>query len=208
MSFDNDPISHKYSIPQSKPILGAEQSLAFPDLSKKLYAQLVLMVHMGSSKLIVSTSVLVRILSLAAATGALAGIILLAAMWISAKQPAAEITLGAVCLVVVLALCLIGGFGMRISVERQDQSITLRAPLYRRSFTAGQVSNIQVGEDPGANPGWINWPVLGRAAAPAGIRINVGGSAKVAFTLDDGERFTIVVADGSQAKELAALLSA
>lgn len=62
------------------------------------------MVHMGSSKLIVSTSVLVRILSLAAATGALAGIILLAAMWISAKQPAAEITLGAVCLVVVLAL--------------------------------------------------------------------------------------------------------
>lgn len=163
---------------------------------------------MRPTQIVVSTSVLVRILSLAAATAAAAGLLLLVVTGMSTPQPPAEMIIGALCLVVVLAICLIGGFAMRILVQRQDQSILLRAPFYQQRFNAGQVSNIEVGEDPGTHPGWLNWPVLGRAASPTGVRLNVGGSTKVAFVLDGGERFTIVVNDERQAQELAALLSA
>ncbi|GAA1414478.1 hypothetical protein AUR04nite_19070 [Glutamicibacter uratoxydans] len=108
---------------------------------------------------------------------------------------------------VVLAVLFWGATRLRIRVAKTSaQEIVVHAPLYRRSFTGSQVSNVTVCVDDGANQGLLNWPVTGRTESVQGVRLNVGGSAHVAFTVEGIGSMTIVAQDEKQAQSIAALL--
>lgn len=97
---------------------------------------------------------------------------------------------------------------MKIKVTRSGSPdvVSISAPFFRTEFPLMDVSDVDVAEDSGQNPGLVNWPVLGKAPSPAGTRLNVGGSAHVALSVGTERRYTVVTRDLEQARQLAALL--
>ncbi|RKW71826.1 hypothetical protein [Galactobacter caseinivorans] len=110
---------------------------------------------------------------------------------------------------VVVALSWWASRAMKISVTRAGcpAMVSVSAPFFRAGFPLLEVTDVDVAEDSGQNPGLINWPVLGRATSQAGTRLNVGGSAHVALSVGTDRRYTVITRDLEQARELAALLT-
>ncbi|WP_313814455.1 hypothetical protein [Glutamicibacter sp.] len=121
--------------------------------------------------------------------------------------PTSSLIIAVLIITVVAALTVWGATQARISVTRSaDAHILLSAPMYHRRIEIARVSDIRVSELSVMNTGWLNWPVSGRAASDRGLRLNVGGCAQVAFTVDGKFRMTIVARDALQAKNIAKLL--
>ena len=114
-----------------------------------------------------------------------------------------------VVVVPVFCFCVWTALGMKIVVERaaSSEKIYIRTLFYSAELVASDITDVEVKPDDGMNPGFINWPVVGKTRSRSGIRINMGGSAHVRFTHGQGEQFTIVARDMDQANELAALLT-
>lgn len=55
---------------------------------------------------------------------------------------------------------------MGVSVDPEAGTVTLLAPLYRRSLPLPDIASVCTLEDDGLNHGFVNWVVTGRAKSP------------------------------------------
>ncbi|WP_130839095.1 hypothetical protein [Corynebacterium neomassiliense] len=93
----------------------------------------------------------------------------------------------------VVLVCLIGLlFFAVVRVRVGGGTVEITGPFYRRRFPVDHIGSVTVAPDDGMNHGLVNWPVIGRATSPEGVRLNLGGSAAVRVTTVTGERYTVV----------------
>lgn len=83
-----------------------------------------------------------------------------------------------------------------------------RAPFYRSRVSYGQIDSVEVRRDDGMNPGYVNWPVLGRTRSATGARLNVGsfGGAQASLRVSahgGAWNVTVVFPDVATARECA-----
>lgn len=58
------------------------------------------------------------------------------------------------------------GLSVGVSVDPEAGTVTLLAPLYRRSLLLPDIASVCTHEDDGLNHGFVNWVVTGRAKSP------------------------------------------
>ncbi|MCQ1946735.1 hypothetical protein [Arthrobacter sp. zg-Y1116] len=93
-------------------------------------------------------------------------------------------------------------FLARITVAVDQQYVTLRGPLWKRSIQRRNVQDIAVARDNGLNTGLVNWPVT-RHGRGSLTRLNMGGAGAVTFSDAGGHRYQVVLADLPSAEQLA-----
>lgn len=96
--------------------------------------------------------------------------------------------------------------GQTITVTVDDQTLSLRAPFYRREIPLRLITSAEAQPDDGMTHGLVNWFVVGRASSPEGVRLNTGGKARVDLTTSANERYVIVVDTMSQAEQIVSAL--
>lgn len=90
-----------------------------------------------------------------------------------------------------------------VSVDPEAGTVTLLAPLYRRSLLLPDIASVCTHEDDGLNHGFVNWVVTGRAKPPRGVRLSTGGKGRVDIATRAGNRYTVVVDSVAQARQIA-----
>ncbi|MDM7989039.1 hypothetical protein [Arthrobacter sp. zg-Y877] len=93
-------------------------------------------------------------------------------------------------------------FLARITVAVDQQSVTLRGPLWKRSIQRVNVQDVTVAKDNGLNTGLVNWPVT-RHRHGSLTRLNMGGAGAVTFSDAGGHRYQVVLADVASAEQMA-----
>ncbi|MCQ1957446.1 MULTISPECIES: hypothetical protein [Arthrobacter] len=93
-------------------------------------------------------------------------------------------------------------FVARITVSVDQQAVTLRGPLWKRTIQRQNVQDIMVAKDNGQNTGLVNWPVT-RHGRGSLTRLNMGGAGAVTFSDAGGHRYQVVLADLASAEQMA-----
>lgn len=107
-------------------------------------------------------------------------------------------------MVVVFAVLLWGVFGMKIRVDVGEDAVRFTAPFYGLDVPLERIDRVELLRDNGLNPGLVNWPVVGRTESPAGVRLNLGGSAALRVTVGGGaQKITTVFRDTATAQACA-----
>ena len=95
------------------------------------------------------------------------------------------------------------GLSVGVSVDPEAGTVTLLAPLYRRSLLLPDIASVCTHEDDGLNHGFVNWVVTGRAKSPRGVRLSAGGKGRVDIATRAGNRYAVVVDLVAQARQIA-----
>ena len=95
------------------------------------------------------------------------------------------------------------GLSVGVSVDPEAGTVTLLAPLYRRSLLLPDIASVCTHEDDGLNHGFVNWVVTGRAKFPRGVRLSTGGKGRVDIATRAGNRYAVVVDSVAQARQIA-----
>ena len=112
------------------------------------------------------------------------------------REPAVQLIV-----VVVLLFVVWAAVGPRLTVSVGQETVDVAGIFYRRSIPVGQIDSVTVAPDDGMNHGLLNWPVTGRATSPAGVRLNLGGSAALQIRTTAGERYNVVFPTNAEALE-------
>ena len=95
---------------------------------------------------------------------------------------------------------------VKISVSVDDQTVTLTGPGWKRMAQRQDVHGVSVTADSGMNLGLLNWPVTTHERGSL-TRLNVGGSAAVAFSDSSGHRYQFVLSNRQDADLVAETLA-
>lgn len=112
------------------------------------------------------------------------------------REPAVQLIV-----VVILLFVVWAAVGVRLTVSVGKKTVDVAGTFYRRSIPVGQIDTVTVAPDDGMNHSLLNWPVTGRAVSPAGVRLNLGGSAALQIRTTVGERYNVVFATNTEALE-------
>lgn len=76
----------------------------------------------------------------------------------------------------VLALLIWAVFAAGISVRVGEETVEITGPFYRRSIPVDEIGEVSFHREDSSDHSLLNWPVVGKASSPAGVRLSLGGT--------------------------------
>ncbi|WP_297006229.1 hypothetical protein [uncultured Corynebacterium sp.] len=111
-------------------------------------------------------------------------------------------------IVAVLLLLVWASFTARVSVRVGKDAVEVRGPFYRRTIPVAKFAEVTVHREGAADHSWLNWPVVGRATSPAGVRMSLSGTVGARIRTTAGEKYTVFLATPAEAEACVAAVKA
>jgi hypothetical protein len=108
----------------------------------------------------------------------------------------------------ILALLVWAAFAARVSVRVGEGHVDIAGPFYRRTIPVDAVDDVVLHRENVGDHSLINWPVVGRATSPAGVRLSLGGTLGPRIVTAAGETYTVFLSSTADAEACTAAISA
>ena len=108
----------------------------------------------------------------------------------------------------ILALLIWAAFIARVWVRVGEENVDIAGPFYRRTIPVGDIDDVVLHREDAGDHSLVNWPVVGRATTPAGVRLSMGGTLGPRIATTAGETYTVFLSSTADAEACTSAISA